>query len=116
MCSSDLVMLAQEIVTRFHSAQAAESALADFTNRARGGVPDDIATIELKMPEGAPIGIAALLRQAALVASASEANRLIEQGGIRVNSETVSDKSLKLTAGEYVLQVGKRKFVKVMLS
>ncbi|MDE1999619.1 MAG: tyrosine--tRNA ligase [Burkholderiales bacterium] len=109
------VMLAQEIVTRFHSAAAADAALMDFTNRARGGVPDDIPAIELKLTEGGPIGIGVLLKQAALVASTSEANRLIDQGGIRVNSETVSDKGLKLSPGEYVLQVGKRKFAKVTL-
>ena len=109
------VMLAQEIVTRFHSAEAAEAALADFTNRARGGVPEDIPSVELKLADGAPLGIGALLKQAGLVASTSEASRLIEQGGIRVNSETVSDKALKLPAGEYVVQVGKRKFAKVTL-
>ncbi|HET8871941.1 MAG TPA: tyrosine--tRNA ligase, partial [Aquabacterium sp.] len=109
------VMLAQEIVTRFHSAAAAEAALADFTNRSRGGVPDDIPAMEVKLVDGAPIGIGALLKQITLVASTSEANRLIDQGGIRVNSETVSDKALKLSQGEYVLQVGKRKFAKVTL-
>ncbi len=109
------VMLAQEIVTRFHSAAAAEAALADFTNRARGGVPDDIPEVELSLADGAPLGIGALLKQAGLVASTSEANRLIDQGGIRVNSDAVSDKGLKLGAGEYVVQVGKRKFAKVRL-
>ena len=109
------VMLAQEIVTRFHSAAAAEAALADFTNRARGGVPDDIPEFELSLADGAPLGIGALLKQAGLVASTSEANRLIDQGGIRVNSDAVSDKGLKLGAGEYVVQVGKRKFAKVRL-
>jgi len=109
------VMLAQEIVTRFHSAEAAEAALADFTNRARGGVPEDIPSVELKLADGAPLGIGPLLKQAGLVASTSEASRLIEQGGIRVNSETISDKALKLPAGEYVVQVGKRKFAKVTL-
>ncbi len=109
------VMLAQEIVTRFHSAAAAEAALVDFTNRARGGVPDDIPEVELSLADGAPLGIGALLKQAGLVASTSEANRLIDQGGIRVNSDAVSDKGLKLGAGEYVVQVGKRKFAKVRL-
>ncbi|HEX5311344.1 tyrosine--tRNA ligase [Aquabacterium sp.] len=109
------VMLAQEIVTRFHSAAAADAALADFTNRARGGVPDDIPEVDLSLADGAPLGIGALLKQAGLVASTSEANRLIDQGGIRVNSDAVSDKGLKLAAGEYVVQVGKRKFAKVRL-
>ena len=109
------VMLAQEIVTRFHSAAAAEAALADFTNRARGGVPDDIPEVVLTLVDGLPLGIGALLKQAGLVASTSEANRLIDQGGIRVNSDAISDKGLKLAAGEYVVQVGKRKFAKVCL-
>lgn len=109
------VMLAQEIVTRFHSAAAAEAALADFTNRARGGVPDDIPEVALTLADGLPLGIGALLKQAGLVASTSEANRLIDQGGIRVNSDAISDKGLKLAAGEYVVQVGKRKFAKVCL-
>ena len=82
---------------------------------ARGGVPEDIPSVELKLADGAPLGIGALLKQAGLVASTSEASRLIEQGGIRVNSETISDKALKLPAGEYVVQVGKRKFAKVTL-
>lgn len=111
------VMLAQEIVTRFHSAEAAEAALADFTNRARGGVPDDIPAVAVSLPEGqTEMGIGALLKQAGLVASTSEAARMVEQGGVRVNSESMGDKSLKLPAGEYVLQVGKRKFAKVTLS
>lgn len=111
------VMLAQEIVTRFHSAEAAEAALADFTNRARGGVPDDIPAVTVSLPEGqAEMGIGALLKQAGLVASTSEAARMVEQGGVRVNSESIGDKSLKLAAGVYVLQVGKRKFAKVTLN
>jgi len=106
------VMLAQEIVARFHSAQAADSALQDFVNRSKGGVPDDIPEVSLSAPfEG--LGIGALLKQAGLVPSTSEAARMVEQGGVKVDAQAVSDKGLKLGAGTYVVQVGKRKFAKV---
>jgi tyrosyl-tRNA synthetase len=107
------VMLAKEITTRFHSAQAADAAEQDFVNRSRGGVPDDIPEVALS---GAPLGIAQLLKQANLAPSTSEANRLIDGGGVRVDSATVSDKALKLAAGQYVVQVGKRKFARVTLA
>jgi tyrosyl-tRNA synthetase len=110
------VMLAQEIVTRFHGAQAAQDALADFVNRSRGGVPDDIAQVQLTLPaDGAGLGIGALLKQAGLVPSTSEASRMIEQGGVRVDGQNISDKTLKLPAGTFVVQVGKRKFARVVL-
>jgi len=104
------VALAQEIVTRFHSAADADRALEDFNHRARGGVPDDIPAVTL---EGAPLGIAQLLKQADLVPSTSEANRNIEQGGVRLDGSVVSDKSTKVAAGTYVVQVGKRRFARV---
>ncbi|MEY2653268.1 MAG: hypothetical protein RLZZ524_295 [Pseudomonadota bacterium] len=107
------VQLAREITARFHGAAAADGAQQDFENRARGGVPDDIPTVTLS---GAPLGIGALLRQANLAPSSSEANRLIEQGGVRVDGDVVSDKGLKLAAGSYVVQVGKRKFARVELA
>ncbi|MES2999187.1 MAG: tyrosine--tRNA ligase [Pseudomonadota bacterium] len=107
------VMLAKEITARFHSVQAADSAEQDFINRSKGGVPDDIPEVTLS---GAPLGIGALLKQAGLAPSSSEANRLIEGGGVRVDSSVVSDKGLKLEAGTYVLQVGKRKFARVTLA
>lgn len=107
------VLLAKEITTRFHSAQAADAAEQDFTNRSKGGVPDEIPEVTLS---GAPLGIAQLLKQANLAPSTSEANRLIEGGGVRVDSSTVSDKGLKLAAGTYVVQVGKRKFARVTLA
>jgi tyrosyl-tRNA synthetase len=107
------VMLAKEITARFHSAQAADAAEQDFINRSRGGLPDEIPEIHLA---GAPLGIAQLLKQAGLAPSTSEANRLIEGGGVRVASGVVSDKGLKLDAGSYVVQVGKRKFARVTLS
>jgi tyrosyl-tRNA synthetase len=106
------VLLGQEIVARFHSKQAAEDALADFNNRAKGGIPDDIPEISLA---GAPLGIGQLLKQANLCPSTSEALRMVEQGGVRIDGETVSDKGLKVEAGSFVLQVGKRKFARVTL-
>ncbi|MBK0394753.1 tyrosine--tRNA ligase [Ramlibacter algicola] len=107
------VMLAKEITARFHSAAAADAAEQDFVNRSKGGVPDEIPDVALT---GAPLGIGALLKQAGLAPSTSEANRLIDGGGVRVDSAVVSDKALKMAAGTYVVQVGKRKFARVSLS
>ena len=106
------VLLGQEIVARFHSQAAAEKALEDFNHRAKGGIPDDIPELELT---GAPLGIAALLKAANLVPSTSEANRNIEQHGVRIDGAVVSDKALKVEPGTYVIQVGKRRFAKVTL-
>jgi tyrosyl-tRNA synthetase len=106
------VLLGQEIVARFHSQAAAEKALEDFNHRAKGGVPEDIPALELT---GAPLGIAALLKAANLVPSTSEANRNIDQHGVRIDGSVVSDKTLKLEPGTYVVQVGKRRFAKVTL-
>ena len=106
------VALAKEITARFHSAAAADAAEQDFVNRSKGGVPDEIAEISLS---GAPLGIAALLKMAGLATSTGDGNRLIEGGGVRVDSNVVSDKALKLSAGVYVVQVGKRKFARVTL-
>ena len=107
------VMLAKEITARFHSAAAAEAAEADFKNRAAGGVPDEIPELTLA---GAPLGIGALLKAAQLAPSTTEALRLVDQGGVRVDAHVVSDRGLKLPAGTYVVQVGKRKFARVNLS
>ena len=107
------VALAKEITARFHSAAAADAAEQDFINRSKGGVPDAIDEVTLS---GAPMGIAALLKAAGLAPSGSEATRLIDGGGVRVDSSVVSDKALKLEAGTYVVQVGKRKFARVTLS
>ena len=107
------VALAKEITARFHGAAAADAAEQDFINRSQGGVPDVIDEVEVS---GAPLGIAALLKNAGLAPSSSEANRLIEGNGVRVDSNVVTDKGLKLPAGTYVLQVGKRKFARVTLS
>jgi len=107
------VALAKEITARFHGAAAAEAAEQDFINRSRGGVPDQIPEVNVS---GAPLGIAHLLKQAGLAASTSEGNRLIDGGGVRVDQSVISDKGLKLAAGTYVLQVGKRKFARVTLA
>ena len=107
------VALAKEITTRFHSAAAADTAEQDFINRSRGGVPDEIPEVSLS---GAPLGMAAVLKSAGLAASNSEASRLIEGGGVRVDGVVISDKGLKLPAGTFVVQVGKRKFARVSLS
>ena len=106
------VLLAREITTRFHGSAAADAAEADFELRARGGVPDDIPAIALS---GAPLGIGPLLKQSNLAPSTSEALRLVDGGGVRVDGTTVVDRGLKLGAGSYVVQVGKRKFARVTL-
>jgi tyrosyl-tRNA synthetase len=107
------VMLAKEITARFHSATAAEVAEQDFIRRSQGGVPDEIPEVQL---QGAPMGIGALLKAASMAPSTSEANRLIDGGGVRIDSQVVSDKGLRLDAGTFVLQVGKRKFARVTLA
>ncbi len=106
------VALAKEITTRFHSSALADAAEQDFINRSKGGVPDEI---EERNIEGAPMGIGAVLKAVGLASSGGDATRLIDGGGVRVNSSVVSDKGLKLEAGTYVVQVGKRKFVRVTL-
>jgi tyrosyl-tRNA synthetase len=107
------VMLAKEITARFHNAAAADAAEQDFSNRSKGGVPDEIPEVSLS---GAPLGIAALVKSAGLAASNGEASRLIDGGGVRVDGSVVSDKGLKLEAGTYVVQVGKRKFARVTVN
>ena len=108
------VLLAQEMVTRFHSRTAAEHALAEFEARFRQGVlPEDMPEIKVVSSDGV-IGIAQLLKQAGLVASTSDALRMIEQSAVKLDGERVSDKSLKLPTGTVVVaQVGKRKFGRV---
>jgi tyrosyl-tRNA synthetase len=111
------VMLAKEITTRFHSAAAADGAEQDFINRSKGGVPDEIDEVSLSLgDDAAGLGISQVLKQAGLAPSTSEAGRLIEGGGVRVDSSVVSDKGLKLGAGVYVVQVGKRKFARVTIA
>jgi len=110
------VRFAQEIVERFHDRAAAEAALEDFEARFRhGGVPEDLVEQVIEAPpEGLPI--TQLLKAAGVCASVSEAVRMIDQGGVRVDGDKVGDKGLKLAPGAtYVLQVGKRKFARVTL-
>lgn len=110
------VAFAQEIVERFHGPAAGRAALADFDARFRdGGVPEDIPEVRLDSGGGA-LPIAQVLKQAGLTASTSEALRMVEQGGVKLNGEKVSDKSMKLSQGDQVvLQVGKRKFARVSI-
>jgi tyrosyl-tRNA synthetase len=106
------VMLAKEITARFHDRAAADAAEDDFQRRAAGGIPDVIPEVTLA---GAPLAIGALLKQAGLAPSTSEALRLVEQGGVRIDGTVVSDKALKVAAGTCVVQVGKRKFARITL-
>jgi len=106
------VMLAQEMVARFHDARAADDALRDFDHRARGGVPDTMPEMTL---HGAPLAIGQLLKQAGLAASTSDALRNVDQGGVRIDGVTIADRGLKLAAGSYVVQVGKRRFARVVV-
>ena len=110
------VMLAQELVARFHGQAAAVAALEDFEARfQRNAIPDDLPEVSLVAGE-AGLAIAAVLKQSGLTASTSESLRMIDQGGVRLNGEKLSDKGLLLRAGEtVVLQVGKRKFARVSL-
>ena len=107
------VALAKEITSRFHGSAAAEAAEVDFDRRAAGGVPDRIDEVGFT---GAPLGIGAVLKQARLAPSTSEALRLVDGGGVRVDGVVVSDRGLRLPAGTFVVQVGKRKFARVTLS
>ena len=111
------VAFAQEIVARFHDRAAAQKALADFEARFKQGeVPEDIREMVIDTA-GESLALSQVLKQAGLTASTSEAMRMIEQGGVKLNGEKVSDKALKLSSGgPFVLQVGKRRFAKVTLS
>ena len=110
------VAFAQEIVARFHGQPAARAALADFEARFRQGeIPDNIPDVSLKSG-GDGLTIPHVLKQTGLTASTSEALRMIEQGGVKLNGGKVSDKALKLGTGTYVLQVGKRKFARVTIA
>jgi tyrosyl-tRNA synthetase len=108
------VMLALEIVDRFHGAGHGAGALEHFNARFRDGeLPEDMPEITAG---AAPMGVLKVLREAGLAASASEAQRNVEQGGVRIDGDRVEDKSLKLPAGTYVMQVGKRRFARVTLT
>lgn len=108
------VMLAQELVARFHDQAAAESALREFNARFRDGeMPQDMPEVTLA---GAPMGVIKVLREAGLVASASEGQRNIEQRGVRIDGDRIEDRSLRLEPGTYIVQVGKRRFARVTLT
>ena len=107
------VLLAKEIVVRFHDDKAADAAEAEFNNRFRAGaVPSDIPEVNVAAPDG-EIGIARLIKEAGLCPSTGEANRNIDQGGVRLEGERISDRGLKVKPGTYTLQVGKRRWAKV---
>ncbi len=110
-------LLAEEIITRFHDAAAAESAKQDFIARfARGAMPDEMPEVTLEM-EADRLGVAALLKQAGLTASTSESFRMIQQGAVKLDGEKVTDKGLELPRGSVVVaQVGKRKFARITLA
>lgn len=110
------VLLAKEIVARFHDDKAADAAEAEFNNRFRAGaVPSDIPEVNVAAPAG-EIGIARLIKEAGLCPSTGEANRNIDQGGVRLEGERISDRGLKVKPGTYTLQVGKRRWAKVTVS
>lgn len=110
------VLLAEEIVARFHDDKAADAAEAEFNNRFRAGaVPSDIPEVDVAAPDG-EIGIARLIKEAGLCPSTGEANRNIDQGGVRLEGERISDRGLKVKPGTYTLQVGKRRWAKVTVS
>ena len=107
------VALAKEIIERFHSKKDADAAEAEFNSRFRAGaVPSDIASVTVTAPEG-KIGIARMIKEAGLAPSNAEANRNIEQGGVRIEGERVTDKGLQMAPGTYTVQVGKRRWAKV---
>jgi len=111
------VMLAQELVARFHTAQAADDALSEFEARFRQGVlPDDMPELMLRS-DGRSLALVQILKQAGLTASTSDAIRMIEQGAVRANGDKVSDRARTVAAGEtVVLQIGKRRFAKVTVA
>jgi tyrosyl-tRNA synthetase len=110
------VLLAQELVARFHSQEAADKALADFEARFKqGAMPDEIPEVSVQSVDGG-VQISNVLKQAGLTASTSEAIRMIDQGGVKLDGEKVTDKSLRLDLGVVaVIQVGKRKFARVTI-
>lgn len=111
------VLLAKEIVTRFHSASAAETAAFEFMARfSAGAIPNDMPELSLAADKDGSLGIAAVLKQAGLAPSTSEAIRNIEQGGVRVDGTKVSDRGAMLVRGTYVVQVGKRKWARVTIA
>ena len=110
------VLLAKEIVARFHSEEAANAAEAEFNNRFRAGAaPSDMPEVTVAAAEG-EIGLGKLLKEAGLAPSVGEANRNIDQGGVRIDGEKVTDRAFKMKLGTYTIQVGKRKWAKVTVA
>ncbi|MGE5161494.1 MAG: tyrosine--tRNA ligase [Betaproteobacteria bacterium] len=108
------VLLAKEIVARFHSGRDADQAEFEFLSRFKfGAIPDDMPEFTVNADADGGVAIAALLKQAGLAPSTSEAVRNVEQGGVKVDGEKVADRSVRLRAGTYVVQVGKRKWARV---
>lgn len=109
------VRFAQEIVARFHSQVAAEQALLDFQKRSKGGIPDEVPEVSISIKADI-IGIAQMLKLAGLVDSTSEAYRAIDQGGIKLDGEKITDRAVMLAKGiSTVAQVGKRKFARITI-
>ena len=109
-------LLAEEIITRFHSAKAAKSAKRNFIDRfAKGAIPDEMPEVSLNLQD-AYIGVATMLKQAGLTSSTSESFRMIKQGAVKIDGGKVEDKDLQLKQGQKLIaQVGKRKFVRIEL-
>lgn len=109
------IELAKELITRFHSKQEAEAAEQDFIQRfSKNEIPEEMPEVKLNFANA--LGIGQVLKEAGLVATSSEGLRMVDQGGVKINGEKVSDRALKLelAKGEaIVIQVGKRKFAKV---
>ncbi len=107
------VILAKEITARFHGQKAADDALGQFEAQFKhGALPENMPEVTI---HGAPMPLPALIKQAGLAPSSSEAIRNIQQGGVRIDGERVTDRGLSVQAGAFVLQVGKRKFARVTL-
>lgn len=111
------VLLAREIIERFHDKASADAAEAEFNARfQKGAVPNDIKDVTVAAPTG-EIGIMQLIKAAGLAPSNAEAGRNIDQGGVRIDGESVRDRTLKIQAGaEFVLQVGKRRWARVKVT
>ncbi|MHC6647445.1 tyrosine--tRNA ligase [Alteromonas sp. HB246098] len=111
------IMLAKEIIARFHDDAAAEGAHQDFIQRfQKNAIPDDMPELEIALGEEG-IAIGNLLKEARLVGSTSDAMRMIKQGAVKINGDKVEDTRLVITEkGENVYQVGKRKFARITLA
>ncbi len=109
-------LLAEEIITRFHSPEAAQKAQQDFISRfAKGTIPDEMPEITISLGKD-DIGIASMLKEVGLTTSTSESFRMIKQGAVKLDGEKVENKGLKLSKNQVIVaQVGKRKFARITL-